>query len=400
MKHFTSYHLWLYTDVHFGKGAEALAGEMVKKYGGTKVLLVYGRASAKKSGLYDRVAESLQKSRIPFVDFGGVRENPVRSDVERGIALSRSEKIDFLLAVGGGSVIDTAKGIALGLKYPGPFHDLHAKRAVPTSMERVGVIPTIAAAGSEMSAACVIVDDVETGLKQGVTTPGVEQPVFCLLNPELTYGVSPYQTGAGAADNLSHTLERYFVRSKCSFGDELALGLMRTVVRYGPAAVKKPDDYEARAELQLTAAFSHNGLTNMGHDDCLFPIHGLESWLSGHYNTAHGAGLAVLMPAWMESICESGDHDVLARVARLGEAVFGVPCDCEDLPWTAEETIRRFRGWLRGMGMPLTLKELGIPPEDIPRIAEKVAFNREGVLPGYVNLTRDDVVRLYNRVAQ
>lgn len=399
MKRYTDYQLCLYTDVRFGKGAEKLAGEMVKKHGGTTVMLVYGGASAKKSGLYDRVVHSLDEAGIQHVDFGGVRANPYRSFAEKGIAAAKAEGVDFLLAMGGGSVIDTAKGIALGLKYDGPFNDLHSKKAVPAAMEKVGAIPTIAAAGSEMSAACVIVDDVETGLKRGVTTPGVEQPVFCLLNPELTYSVSPYQTGAGAADIFSHTFERYFVRSQCRLGDEFALGLLRTVVRYGPIAVKDPENYEARAELQLAAAFSHNGLTNMGHNDCTFPVHGLESWISGHYDTAHGAGLACLMPAWLESIGSLGDEKCLARIARFGLEVFGVPEDGEDLQWMVRETVDRFRTWLKRLGMPLTLRELGVPKEDIPELLGKIAFNAQGVLPGYVDLTREEVKKLFESVA-
>ena len=264
MKNFSNYNIYFYTDILFGKGTETEAGKMVRKHGGTKVLLVYGGGSVKKSGLFDRVCSSLKTEEIPFVELGGVQPNPRRSLVEKGIKLAGDEKIDFLLALGGGSAIDTAKSIALAMANDGEYwkfyNGVQAEKMAP-----VGTIHTISAAGSETSRSTVIKDDLETGRKFGLNWDPC-RPVFAIMNPELTYTVGTYQTGAGSADIIAHALSRYFFQNSpiSHIGDEFIEGLMRTVVRYAPIAIANPEDYEARAELMMAAFLSHSDIMGIG----------------------------------------------------------------------------------------------------------------------------------------
>ena len=398
MKQFTNFSFHMYTDIVFGKHTEAQAGDLVKKHGGKKVLLIYGGGSIKRSGLYDTVAKSLKDGGIHFAELGGVRPNPLRSLVDQGYKQALAENVDFLLGVGGGSAIDTAKGIALALANGGNYWQFY--NGVPAEkMAPVGVVPTIAAAGSETSRSSVLVDDTTRQKKGFMWAPC--RPVFAIMNPELTYTVSEYQTGAGAADIFAHTVSRYFTAAASALGDEYAEATMRTVVKYGPKALACPDDYEARAELMLAASFSHNDITGIGRDAARGGEHGLESQLSGYYNTAHGAGLAAVMPAWLQYIADRGDADQVARIARFGVKVFGADPDLFDIKATADDGLRRFRAWIKSIGMPLALRDLGAPKSDLDAIIERCLANfNGGPVPGYMPLDKDAVTAIFTSIVE
>jgi alcohol dehydrogenase YqhD (iron-dependent ADH family) len=403
VKNFTGFNFYLSTDILFGKDTENQAGKMIRKHGGTKVMLVYGGGSIKKNGLYDRVAASLKSENLPFVDFGGVHPNPRRSLVGKGVKIAFDEKVDFLLGIGGGSSIDTAKAIALALANNGEYWKFY-NRTRPEKMAPVGTINTIAASGSETSRSSVLEDDIGTGQKQGFSSDPC-RPIFAIMNPELTYTVSTYQTGAGSADTLAHTVSRYFIRNSpiSRLGDEFAEGVMRTVVRYAPIAIAHPDDYEARAELMLAASFSHNDLTGIGRSAAWGDKggeHELESQISGHYDTAHGAGLAAVMPAWLQYIADTGTPDQVARIAQFGVKVFGVNPDLEDVKATADAGLRAFKAWVASIGMPLTLKELGIPKEELDAIIKRCLDINGGKVQGFAELDEKAVRAIFTSILE
>ena len=398
MKTFTNFNFHMYTEIVFGKDTQAQVAELVKKHGGSKVMFVYGGGSIKRSGLYDTVVKSLDDGGIPFVELGGVKPNPLCSLVDKGYKLALAEKVDFMLGVGGGSAIDTAKGIALAIANDGEYWQFY-NGTPATKMAPVGVIHTIAAAGSETSRSSVLVDDATRQKKGFLWAPC--RPVFAIMNPELTYTVSKYQTGAGAADIFAHTVSRYFTAAASALGDEYAEGTMRTVVKYGPIAVECPGDYEARAELMLAGSFSHNDVTGIGRDAERGGEHGLESQLSGYYDTAHGAGLAVVMPAWLQYIADNGSADQVARVARFGVKVFGADPDMSDVKATADDGLRRFRSWIKSIGMPLTLRELGVPATDLGAVVDRCMDNwGGGPVAGYMPLDRGAVEAIFASVIE
>ena len=395
MKNFTNFNLYLYTDILFGKGTENETGRMIRKHGGSRVMLVYGAGSIKKSGLFDRVVKALGEEKLYFVEFGGVQPNPKRTLIEKGIEKAGNEKIDFLLAVGGGSVIDTAKAIALAMANNGEYWKFFTG-ANAEKMATVGAIPTISAAGSETSRSTVVVDDIDKGHKQAFNRDCC-RPVFAILNPELSYSLPAYQTGAGAADIIAHSFSRYFTRDMPStfLGDEFAEGLIRTVIKYAPVAIAKPDDYEARAELMMAAAFSHNDITGIGRNGPRGGEHPFEHQFSGHYDTAHGAGLAAIMPAYLQYIADNGTPEQSARVAQFCVKVFRLDPDMADLKTTINTGIAVFRSWLRSIGMPLTLTELGIPKEDLPAVIKRTLEANNGKITGFVDLDEKAVSAIY-----
>ena len=387
MKRFTNFNLYLYTDILFGRDTEKETGRMVRKHGGSRIMVLgYGGGIIKENTLFDTVAKALKDEGLYFKELNEVQPNPRRSLVDEIIKIARKEKIDFFLALGGGSVIDTAKAVALALANDGEywkfFNGVKAEKMIP-----VGTIPTISAAGSETSRSAVLVDDLDTGRKQSLFWDCC-RPIFAIMNPELTYSVSDYQTGAGAADILAHTVSRYFLKdtpSSC-LADEFAEGLMRTVVKYGPIAVAKPDDYEARAELMIAATFGHNDLTGVGRSGQRAGEHSLERQLSGHYNTTHGAGIAAVMPPWFQYIVDNGTEEQIARVAQFGVKVFGVSPDMADIKATANAGIEELRAWLRSLGMPLTLTELGIHKTELPNVIKLTLDGNNGKITGFIDL--------------
>ncbi|MCL2380942.1 MAG: iron-containing alcohol dehydrogenase [Treponema sp.] len=395
----TNFSFHPYTDILFGKDTEKETGKMIRKHGGTRVMVVYGGGSAKKSGLLDRVTQAIKDEGLYCVEFGGVQPNPRRSLVEKGIKIAQDEKIDFLIGLGGGSSIDTAKAIALALANGGEYWKFY--NGVPAEkMAPVGTIHTISAAGSETSRSSVLVDDLEKGHKLGFMWDPCRS-VFSIMNPELTYTVSAYQTAAGSVDILAHSVNRYFMKEMHTtrLGDEFAEGLLRTVIKYAPIAIAKPDDYDARAELMLSGSFSHNDLMAIGRAGLRGSEHPLEHQLSGHYDTAHGAGLSVMMPGWLQYIVDNGTPEQVARVAQFAVSVFGVRADMADIKATANAGLQAFRAWIRSLGMPLSLKELGVPKEDIPAIVGRVLGAHNGKIIGLMDLDEHAITAIYNSVA-
>ena len=374
----------------FGRGAEGKTGALVRKFGGTKVLLHFGGGSVKSNGVYDKVVASLEAAGLEYVPLGGVQPNPRSGLVREGIALCRREKIDFVLAVGGGSVIDSSKAIAFGTLYDGDFADFYFGKDVksPTPVPRalpIGTVLTIAAAGSEGSGNSIIT--LEPGmLKRGATGDAL-RPMFSVLNPEFTFTLPAYQTACGATDMFAHVVERYFTTTRDVWvSDELCEGLMRTIVSASRRALASPHDYEARANLMWAGTLAHNNVCGAGRVQD-WASHGIEHELSALYGCAHGAGLAVVMPAWMEYVMKAD----IARVAQFAAKVFGVPEG--DHAAMAKEGIVRYRAWLREIGMPLVFDEIGAKREDIPALVAKLGLNGN-TLGTFMRLADADVVNI------
>ena len=359
------------TKFVFGRGAESQTGALVRALGGTKALLHFGGGSVKRNGVYDAVVKSLEAAGVEYVPLGGVQPNPRSGLVREGIALCRKEGVDFVLAVGGGSVIDSAKAIAVGTLYDGDFADFYFGKDVKNQPQvpkalPVGTVLTIAAAGSEGSANSII--NLEPGnLKRGATGDAL-RPKFSVLNPEFTFTLSPFQTACGLTDIFAHVVERYFTPTKeVEITDALCEAVMRTVVKEGAKVMANPRDYDARANIMWAGTVAHNNVCGVGRAQD-WASHGIEHELSALYDCAHGAGLAVVMPAWMEYVMEA---DVV-RFARFAERVWDVR---EGSPEErAREGVRRYRAWLKSIGMPQNFAELGARAEDIPALVEKLGL--------------------------
>lgn len=359
------------TKFVFGRGAEAKVGSLVRAFGGTKVLLHFGGGSVKKNGVYDAVVKSLESEGVGYVPLGGVQPNPRSGLVREGIALCRKEGVDFILAVGGGSVIDSAKAIAFGTLYDGDFADFYFGKDVKNQPQvpkalPVGTVLTIAAAGSEGSANSII--NLEPGnLKRGATGDAL-RPKFSVLNPEFTFTLPPFQTACGLTDIFAHIAERYFTPTKeVEITDALCEAVMRTVVKEGAKVMANPRDYDARANIMWAGTVAHNNVCGVGRAQD-WSSHGIEHELSALYDCAHGAGLAVVMPAWMEYVMEAD----IARFARFAERVWDVR---EGSPEEmAKEGVRRYRAWIKSIGMPQNFAELGAKTEDIPALVEKLGL--------------------------
>lgn len=376
------------TEFVFGRGAEEKAGEMIRKRGGTKVLVHFGGGSAIKSGLMDRVTASLDAAKLPYVMLGGVQPNPRSSLVYRGIELARAEHVDFILAVGGGSVIDSSKAIALGVPYDGDFWDFFCGKAKPEKALGVGVVLTLAAAGSEGSKSCVITQE-DGGFKRGCGNE-LNRPKFALMNPEVTYTLPAYQTACGATDMMAHVLERYFTNEKgVDLTDRLCEAVLSAVIKAAPVAIAEPDNYEARAQLMWAGTLAHNDSCGLGREGD-WASHQIEHELSARYDVAHGAGLAVVFPAWMRYQL---DHDPM-RFAQLAVRVWGCDMDFEHPEKTALDGIARYEQFLKSIGMPTRLAELNVDPADIPAMAEKCKRNNAGRLGFFRPLDTEDIAKI------
>ena len=375
------------TCFEFGKDTEKKVGKLVKQFGGTKVLLHYGGGSIKKSGLYDLVMNCLKEEGIAFVTLGGVKPNPRSGLVYEGIELCRKENVDFILAVGGGSTIDSAKAIAAGTLYDGDFWDFHEGKAIERALP-VGTVLTIAAAGSEGSPNCVITK--EEGLLKRGARGDVLRPKFSILNPELTMTLPAYQTAAGITDIMIHILERYFTTTEnVEVTDRLCEGLLRTMVTQGRKVIDNPKDYDARANIMWAGMLAHNNVCGVGRTQD-WASHGLEHELSALYDVAHGAGLAVMAPAWMRFVVEKKPE----RVAGFAEEVWDIPSDFGDLKEIGIKGIEAFESFLKEIGMPSTLEEVGGKEEDIEKMADNIIGSR-GTLGGYVKLNKEDIMAIY-----
>ena len=374
----------------FGKGEENNTGKYVKRYGGSKVLIHYGGGSVVRSGLLDRVKASLAKEGIAFVELGGVKPNPRSGLVYEGIELCKKENVDFVLAVGGGSTIDSSKAIALGALYDGDFWDFYSGKRTERALP-VATVLTIAAAGSEGSSGSVITK--EEGMLKRSAGGDVLRPVFSILNPELTQTLPAYQTACGVTDIMAHLFERYFTNTQnVEVTDRVIEGLLMTMIHETPKVIENPDDYEARANIMWAGMLAHNNCCGVGREQD-WASHDMEHELSALYDCAHGAGLAVVFPAWMEY---NMHHDVM-RFAQVANRVWGCAMDFQHPEITAKAGIAAFRSFLRSIGMPQTLAELGGKEEDIPYLAHTAAYGNggDGTLGSFVVLKEEDMANIY-----
>lgn len=376
------------TEFVFGKGRECECGKLVKKYGGSKVLIHYGSGSAVRSGLLARIEKSLQESGVEYVTLGGVKPNPRDTLIYEGIELCRSESVDFILSVGGGSCIDSAKGIALGVPYDGDFWDFYGTGKPVEKALPIGTVLTIAAAGSEGSGASVVTK--EDGMLKRDTGSDLLRPRFSILNPELTQTLPAYQTACGATDIMAHVFERYFTNTEdVEITDRLCEAVLLTMIKETPRAIAYPDDYGARANIMWAGTVAHNDIVGVGRSQD-WNSHGIEHELSGLYDCAHGAGLAVIMPAWMEFVCS---HNVM-RFAQMAVRIWGCEMNFERPEETARKGIACFRKFLHEIGMPINFAELGAREDDIPVLVEKFGLG-SGKTGGFVQLSSEDITEIY-----
>lgn len=374
------------TKIIFGKGTEAETGRECARFA-KKVLLHYGGGSIKKSGLYDRVRKSLQEAGVGYVELAGVKPNPRLNLVQEGIRICRESRIELILAVGGGSVIDSAKAIAIGVPYHGDVWDFYTKKVPVQESLPVGVVLTIPAAGSESSNGSVITN--EQGMYKKDAGAECMRPKFAVMNPELTFTLPPYQTACGAADIMAHVMERYFTRvSSVDFTDRLCEATLRTIIENVPVALAQPDDYDARAEIMWAGTIAHNDLLGTGRIGD-WGSHMIEHELSGIYDVAHGAGLAVVFPAWMKYAYKNDVN----RFARFAVRVWGVEPRFDWPERTALEGIGRTRSFFRDIGLPTTLAELGVADDRMEEMAKKAT--EKGPLGNFIKLGVKDVVSIY-----
>jgi alcohol dehydrogenase YqhD (iron-dependent ADH family) len=379
------------TKVFFGKGVEDKLGQTIKDYGFKKVLIHYGGGSIKKSGLYDKVTNNLEEAGISYCELGGVEANPKLNLVRQGIELAKRENVDMILAVGGGSVIDSAKAIALSLA-----NDLDPWYMVEnyTKLDKienfpVGVILTLAAAGSEMSNSLVITHD-EKKLKRSINTQA-NKPLFAFMNPELTYSVSKYQTACGIVDIMMHTMERYYSPEKgVDLTDRISEGLLVAVKDAGLVVINEPDNYEARATLMWASSLSHNGLTECGRSR-LMPAHKISHELSGIFDVAHGASLAVIFPAWAKYEYKK-DVD---KFAQMATRVWGLELDQENPEKTALEGIEVMKDYFKSIGMPVSMKEIGIDQKDYELLVNTTTNDGKDGIVSYDVLSKEDILNIY-----
>ena len=374
----------------FGKEEENNTGKYVKRFGGSRVLIHYGGGSVVRSGLLDRVKASLEAEGISYVELGGVKPNPRSGLVYEGIELCRKEKVDFVLAVGGGSTIDSSKAIAAGTLYDGDFWDYYQGKMVEEALP-IGTVLTIAAAGSEGSPDSVITKE-EGMLKRGGHGEAL-RPSFSILNPALTQTLPAYQTACGVTDIMAHLFERYFTNTKdVEVTDRVIEGLLSTMIHEAPKVMADPDDYQARANIMWAGMMAHNDCCGVGRVQD-WASHDMEHELSAVYDCAHGAGLAVVFPAWMTYTMH---HDVM-RFAQLASRVWGCPMDFADPEATAKAGIEALRQFLRSIGMPGNFAELGAKEEDIEKMAHTACYGngRDGHIGGFVSLEEEDVKAIY-----
>ncbi len=375
----------------FGKDQENRAGELVKRFGGTKVLIHYGGGSVVRSGLLDRVEASLVKEGIPYVALGGVKPNPRSGLVYEGIDLCRREGVDFILAVGGGSTIDSSKAIAAGTLYDGDFWDFYCGKAFVKKALPVGTVLTIAAAGSEGSGDSVITK--EEGMFKRGTGSNALRPKFSILNPALTQTLPPYQTAAGITDIMAHLYERYMTNTaEVEVTDRMIEALMMTLIHEGPRVIENPDNYEARANIMWAGTMAHNNSCGVGRSQDWIS-HMMEHELSALYDCAHGAGLAVAMPA---VFTYELPHAVM-RFAQVANRVWGCPMDFANPEATAKAGIEALRSFLTSLGMPRTIGELGGSEADIPKLTEVLCYGDggSGSIHGFLSLSADQCAEIY-----
>ena len=387
MENFTFYSP---TKFVFGKDTEKEAGKLIREFGGSKVLIHYGGGSVVRSGLLDRVKAALDEASLSYIELGGVKPNPRSGLVYEGIDLCRREGIDFILAVGGGSSIDSAKAIAAGTIYDGDFWDFYQGKPITKALP-VGTVLTISAAGSEGSGDSVITKE-EGMYKRGASGEGI-RPKFSILNPELTTTLPPYQTACGITDIMAHLYERYLTNStEVEVTDRLIEALLLTMKKEGMRSIKEPLNYEARANVMWAGTMAHTNSCGVGRSQD-WNSHCIEHELSALYDCAHGAGLAVTMPAVFKYVLK---HNVM-RFAQAAVRVWGCEMNFEDPEKTALEGIEAFRNFLTQIGMPKTITEFGGKEEDIPELVKNLCYGdgRDGIISGFVTLSEEDCANIY-----
>lgn len=380
------------TKVLFGRQKEMEAAKEAKALGATKVLIHYGSKSSEKSGLLERVCKSFDEATLPYVTLGGVLPNPRLDLVLEGIELCRKEGVDFILAIGGGSTIDSAKAIGYGVSNDFDVWKLFTKEESAKACLPIGVILTIAASGSEMSGSCVITNC--EGLKRSCSSP-MSRPKFACMNPELTMTLPPYQTASGCVDILMHTLERYFTNGdKMEITDAIAEGLLRTVIKNALILKDAPDSYNARAEVMWAGSLSHNGLTGCGNEKDDFASHKLEHELGGMFDVAHGAGLAAVWGSWARYCMDSCLHRFVKFAVNVMEVELGVEATSKEI---ALAGIEAFENFFRKISMPVSIKELGINPseEQLIEMARLCAEGVKGKTGSAKVLTEPDFLEIY-----
>lgn len=384
------------TKVVFGKDTEKQVGALVKEQNCKKVLVHFGGQSAKKSGLLDRIFASLSENGIAYVTLGGVKANPMLSLVEKGIALCKSEKVDFILAVGGGSVIDSSKAIGYGLANDFPVWDIYSRKNPPKACAPIGVVLTIAAAGSEMSDSSVITND-ETLEKIGFSS-NYCRAKFAVMNPELTYSLSEWQTQSGCTDIIMHTLERWFTAKGAEHSelvDRIASGLVKTVMHNAPILLKNPQDYNARAEIMWASSLSHNGLTGpFGNGD--WASHQIEHELGGMFDVTHGAGLSAVWATWARYVYK----DNVQPFVKMGTDML----DMGDCPETREEdfaliAIAKMEKFFKSINMPTSIKDLGLnlTDEQCEQLAENCTWHGKRTVGAVKKLGKKELTEIYKK---
>jgi len=381
------------TRIIFGRGVEQQAGSLVAAMGKT-VLLHYGGGSIRKSGLYQRIMKSLQEAGVEVVELPGAMPNPRLSLVREGIALCRSRKVDAIVAVGGGSVIDSAKAIGIGVKYQGDVWDFFTGRAVPESMLPLGVVLTIPAAGSEASGFSVITNE-DGWLKLG-TGCDCMRPEFALMNPELTFSLPPFQTACGISDMLAHVMERYFSNTPdVELTDRLCEATMQTILHLGPVVVREPENYGARAEIMWTGTVAHNGWLDPGRETD-WASHAIEHELSALYDIAHGAGLSIVFPAWMKTVYSSNP----VRFARFANRVMGIEYNFDNPEETILLGIEALERFYRQLGLPVRMSDLKIPDDRIQEMAGRATAGNTMPLGNLKKLLAADVEHILRLAAR
>ena len=372
----------------FGRGVESQTGELTKWMGVDRVLLVYGGGSVVRSGLLDRVKASLDAVAISYVELGGVQPNPTDDRVYEGVDICRSENLTGIVAVGGGSAIDTAKAIACGVPYEGDFWDFYAGKKIVEEALPVGVVLTIPAAGSEGSGNSVITK-LDGLHKISLRTDSALRPRFAVMNPELTFTLPPYQTASGIADMMAHIFERYFTNTpEVEVTDRVSEGVLKAIITEAPRVMAEPENYDARANIMWCGTLAHNGICGTGRQED-WVSHFMEHELSAVYGVTHGAGLAVMTPAWMTFMATHNPK----KGAQLARRVFDV--DIEDDTQAALEGISRLRAFYASLGLPITLAQLGVENPDFDLLVEKLHENKGDVIGGYYRLTSEETMQIY-----
>jgi len=381
------------TEFVFGRNTVGNVGQLIKNYGGKKVLLHFGGQSAIKSGLLADVENNLKNGFIEYVKLGGVQPNPVDTMVYQGIELCRKEQVNFILAVGGGSVIDSAKAIAAGVLYAGDFWNFFEKTVTINKALPVATILTIPAAGSEGSEVSVITK-TEGGLKRGVKSP-LLRPVFSIMDPTLTFTLPTNQTAYGIADIMAHVMERYFTQTPGGdLTDRLCEAILLSIIKEAPVVMREPNNYDARANIMWAGTMAHNGVCGVGREED-WASHGLEHELSALYGVAHGAGLAVIFPAWMQFVYTSG----LDRFVQFAARVWGIEFT-GDKKETATKGISALKEFFVSLGLPVNFNQLGAKASDIDRLIDTLKINTGGKLGAFRVLDMTDARMIYEIAAK